>query len=181
MLGTLLSASKDLWEKYKTDMVTDYTRNNDMDTAINLALLDIENVLQQRHLHCSSFGLPQPVENHVEPVVVDFEMEQIEADRLISTLNHQQLEAFQKVKHIIEHDDASDRCFFLDGPGGSGKTYLYKTIMCFYLRNIIFLFLNTLYLMTNFKRHNTLYFMTKVLNHWLQLWMTFQTAIAEAE
>ena len=41
------------------------------------------------------------------------------------------MEAFQRIRYALEHDNLSDRCFFLDGPGGTGKTYLYKTIMWF--------------------------------------------------
>lgn len=41
------------------------------------------------------------------------------------------MKAFQRKRYALEHDDLSYRCFFLDGPGVTGKTYLYKLIMCF--------------------------------------------------
>ncbi len=43
-------------------------------------------------------------------------------------LNPQQLDAFQKVIQAVKDDDSSYKCFY-DGPGGSGKTFLYTTLM----------------------------------------------------
>ena len=34
-------------------------------------------------------------------------------------------------KNALDKDDLEQQCFFLNGPGGSGKTYLYNTLMSF--------------------------------------------------
>jgi hypothetical protein len=44
-------------------------------------------------------------------------------------LNPQHLDAFQKVIQAVKDDDSSYKCFYLDGPGGSGKTFLYTTLL----------------------------------------------------
>jgi len=47
----------------------------------------------------------------------------------MSTLNDEQKMAFETVMNAIKSDDLPHRCFFLDGPGDAGKTYLYKTFL----------------------------------------------------
>ena len=43
-------------------MIMDYSRDHDLDTSINPALLDIEYALKQRGLTCSRVGVPEPIE-----------------------------------------------------------------------------------------------------------------------
>jgi hypothetical protein len=45
----------------------------------------------------------------------------------ISQLNTEQHIIYNTVMHAIEH--SSSECFFIDGPGGTGKTFLYNTIL----------------------------------------------------
>ncbi|XP_069589482.1 ATP-dependent DNA helicase pif1-like [Ranitomeya imitator] len=44
-------------------------------------------------------------------------------------LNPGQLKAFEKIKEAYHNQNLEKRRFFSDGPGGSGKTFLYNTIM----------------------------------------------------
>jgi hypothetical protein len=52
---------------------------------------------------------------------------QAHADEMISQLNPDQLTAFQAIYHSISNNEG--KCFFLDGPGGTGKSYLYRCLM----------------------------------------------------
>ena len=52
------------------------------------------------------------------------------AQELVDTLNEEQRYFLDQVVQAI-YDDDGWKCFFLDGPGGSGKTYLYNTLMYF--------------------------------------------------
>jgi DNA replication protein DnaC len=47
-------------------------------------------------------------------------------------LNEAQLSAFIRVKVAVENVHADCKLFYLDGPGGSGKTFLYKTLMAYF-------------------------------------------------
>ena len=44
----------------------------------------------------------------------------------VSLLNKDQRSIYDAVIKVIEHDSG---CFFIDGPGGTGKTFLYNTIL----------------------------------------------------
>jgi ATP-dependent DNA helicase PIF1 len=46
---------------------------------------------------------------------------------LEGSLNNEQRAAFDKI--ISDIDSAQGRVFFVDGPGGTGKTYLYKAML----------------------------------------------------
>ncbi|XP_035713810.1 uncharacterized protein LOC118438127 [Folsomia candida] len=59
------------------------------------------------------------------------EIERGIAEDLKSTLTEEQLNAFEAIEHSMNSDDPVEKCFFLDGPGGSGKTYLYKTLLSY--------------------------------------------------
>lgn len=50
-----------------------------------------------------------------------------EGNRLYSTLNTQQKTVADTILSVLD-DPYLPRLFHLDGPGGSGKTYLYKTL-----------------------------------------------------
>ncbi|XP_053575234.1 ATP-dependent DNA helicase pif1-like [Bombina bombina] len=49
--------------------------------------------------------------------------------QLQEALNIEQKAAFDNVMSAIDNENLPHRCFFIDGPGGSGKTYLYKTLL----------------------------------------------------
>ncbi|TFK17038.1 hypothetical protein FA15DRAFT_555432, partial [Coprinopsis marcescibilis] len=49
----------------------------------------------------------------------------------IATFNPEQRSAFNQILHAI--DNRSGQSFFLHGPGGTGKTYIYNTL-CYHLR-----------------------------------------------
>lgn len=119
-----------LWEKYVAHMCLDFSQRNDERNAINLALNDLKDVLSQHGFSCSSFGLPEPTVNISSVECINTEQESIEAEHKISTLNVHQLDAFRKIMKSID-DGGSHKLFYLNGPGGSGKTYLYNTLISF--------------------------------------------------
>ena len=109
----------------------DYMRNDTIEESFNLALHDINFFLQQQGQQCSFFNLPQSTGNRPERQAFDSVTEAEQSYRLINTLNPQQFIAFQKIQRAMDFQQINERCFFLDGPGGSGKTYLYNTLMSF--------------------------------------------------
>jgi hypothetical protein len=77
--------------------------------------------------------LPTPTgEVHEEEIYNPVE-EAYEGQECVMKLNDQQRDAFNKIIEAIDNQGTASRCFYLDGPGGSGKTFLYKTLMA-YLR-----------------------------------------------
>ncbi|XP_065323555.1 ATP-dependent DNA helicase pif1-like, partial [Gordionus sp. m RMFG-2023] len=95
-----------------------------------MALMDIENVFLDHGLCCQSFDLPSPTK--IPPKQhYDAHVEAADSIERISKLNRLQKYAFDLIIQAIELENIPERYFFVDGPGGSGKTYLYNTLMCY--------------------------------------------------
>lgn len=113
-------------------MILDYIRSLQEPEAINLALHDIQKTLQQHGFTCADIGLPSPQGNAPgEEALYDIAQEAFDAQNRIPMLNERQREAFDIIRDALDNDNQENRCFFIDGPGGSGKTFLYKTLMAF--------------------------------------------------
>ncbi|EYC29485.1 hypothetical protein Y032_0006g2997 [Ancylostoma ceylanicum] len=59
-------------------------------------------------------------------IPINHEHHQCEGARPYETLNTNQRNAADDILAALDRDE--HRCFFIDGPGGTGKTYLYTTI-----------------------------------------------------
>ncbi|CAF4461989.1 unnamed protein product, partial [Didymodactylos carnosus] len=121
----------ELWNKYVVDLARDYMRRFTDDAAINMALHDINAILKQHGLSCALIGLPTPIGIAPEAQLYDPVEEAREGDERVAILNDKQLDAFGKIVGAIDDENVEHRCFYLDGPGGSGKTFLYTTLMAF--------------------------------------------------
>ena len=123
-----------LWEEFRDEMSADFQRNSNADDSYNLALGEINNLLGDHGKKCEDFGLPTPsaILQSLD-TIYNQDDELKEAERLISMLNAEQRKAFELITAAVDTDDVDHgKCFFLDGPGGSGKTHLYRTLMSFY-------------------------------------------------
>ncbi|XP_065323624.1 uncharacterized protein LOC135930767, partial [Gordionus sp. m RMFG-2023] len=82
--------------------------------------------------NCKDFNLPTP-----DPIpqsnLYDAIIEADTACVMVANLNLLQRNAFDKVIQAIADPSFTPKYFYIDGPGGSGKTYLYNTLM-HYLR-----------------------------------------------
>ena len=109
----------------------DFLKQHSEDNSHNFAIHDINNVLLQHGLNCQSFGLPslKGYSYCSEPYNPQEEAEF--AKNLIPTPNSKQFEAFNKIIAAIDNNQVSERFFYLDGLGGSGKTYLHTTLISY--------------------------------------------------
>ncbi|KDQ22731.1 hypothetical protein PLEOSDRAFT_1049934, partial [Pleurotus ostreatus PC15] len=90
-------------------------------------VLNCPGMPQPQHNWAADFGNQLIVEQrNYDPV----EQHQL-ADEHIANLNLGQHYAFNEICHAVE--TKSGQTFFLHGPGGTGKTYLYNTL-CHFLR-----------------------------------------------
>lgn len=96
-------------------------------------------LLQQLLLHSGrtlhDFSLPDPkenwgqlVDNHfiAEQLAYDQTSERSSAQQRIQQMNDDQSRAFSEIVQSVERSDG--QLFFLNGPGGTGKTFVYNTI-----------------------------------------------------
>lgn len=125
----------ELFERYLESMWEDYARHDghitDCTHCRNLILQDIDDVLLMHGKKCSDFGLPTPTRSHLRSRQVYFDAlaEREKSVPMLASLNNEQRAAYEKIMFAVKNENLTERFFFLDGPGGSGKTYLYKLLM----------------------------------------------------
>ncbi|XP_010233605.1 ATP-dependent DNA helicase PIF1-like [Brachypodium distachyon] len=124
-----------LWNKHLEAMSDDYRRIQRSQHAVEqLVLLDIRNMLRSMGKDIRSFPLPDIDESYDNSGGVDREIIEetsVEADQdhasLLLSLNPEQKYAYEKILSSVDSRDGG--LFFVDGPGGTGKTFLYRTLL----------------------------------------------------
>lgn len=117
-------------------------RQRNEDEAYNMALLDIDLLLESYGKSLSDFDeMPLPSAPVVfnEPSLIDQELSQYDPELLrrqfensLTQLNQEQRAVCEAVRLAIEQNDnarTTAKMFFLDGPGGTGKTFLHNVIL----------------------------------------------------
>ncbi|XP_043466344.1 ATP-dependent DNA helicase pif1-like [Leptopilina heterotoma] len=125
----------DLWNKYKDDMIFD--NNLPAEVSIQKSLILINEVLNFHGFSLHQFGLPNIDQKLLEQYnSVDTENNALalkllkeESNILIESLNNEQRQVFDDVLMAVYDDNCENRYIYLDGPGGSGKSYLHNTII----------------------------------------------------
>ncbi|UYV73502.1 hypothetical protein LAZ67_10003841 [Cordylochernes scorpioides] len=119
-----------LWNKYKEFMTEDFVHRN-INNYENQALLDIESFFKAHGKTCANYNLPVPFAQ--DEIIMEYnqEEERILGNAYISNLNSQQKKIFDIVINSVENNAENQRLFCVDGPAGTGKTFLFQTLMCF--------------------------------------------------
>ncbi|KAK2436868.1 ATP-dependent DNA helicase pif1 [Trifolium repens] len=127
---------RSLWNEFLTHMTEDYQNVNNV-VGLNLTHLLLKDLNELLSIHGKStkdYNLPSlpatATEENAVPSVIQEELsvhipdEDIQA---VAKLNNDQMIAFKTIMDVI--DRKQSEVFFIDGPGGTGKTFLYRTIM----------------------------------------------------
>ena len=127
---------KQLWTKFEAVMSEDFMRNTDLSpTEIKRKVLEqINGFLQSMGKNIASFGLLpnnfsfSDVDNQTRDVLAEKNIKVLEEDlNAISLLNQNQRHAFEVIsKRVYENKSGA---FFVDGPGGTGKSFLYRALL----------------------------------------------------
>ncbi len=118
---------RSLWSKFLLAFTEDFVKKGYKDSAESLAIRDVEDIFRLHGKNYKDFNLPKP-SAYTATHCFDSAEERYNGERYKSMLNREQKIAFKTIMSAIQ-DPKSDNCFFLDGPGGSGKTFLYNTLM----------------------------------------------------
>ncbi|WVZ82077.1 hypothetical protein U9M48_029383 [Paspalum notatum var. saurae] len=129
------SNARGLWDKHREAMSEDYCRTMlSMQAVQNMVLIDIRNMLQSMGKDIKSYPLPEINEEYDSSHGVDREIYEesiIELDpdheTLATSLNAEQRSAYDEILAAV--DSGEGGVFFVDGPGGTGKTFLYKALL----------------------------------------------------
>ncbi|WVZ95725.1 hypothetical protein U9M48_041454 [Paspalum notatum var. saurae] len=124
-----------LWLKHLEAMSQDYQRSNRSQTHVQqMVLTDIRNMLQSMGKDINTYPLPKIIDGYddamgaareeyveriIEPTAQDIALK--------DSLNEEQKATYDKILATVDTDQGG--VFFVDGPGGTGKTYLYKALL----------------------------------------------------
>jgi hypothetical protein len=144
----------DLWEKFKNNMSEDFlysfkvAYNNDQfefnDIIYNLALNQINDQLLKSGSNITKFSnMPDLTDRFnindifqqsnliLEELQYDENSLKQTLEQDLTRLNFQQKIAFDTITKRVYSNEKYNNVFFIDGPGGTGKTFVYKTILAF--------------------------------------------------
>ena len=130
-----------LWDAHKEELSADHIRRSrTAEEGHGAALYDIDMLLQSHGRTLTQFGFEPPpgfderdYKNRAlrQAMAFDASAEAREAEWRVPMLTDEQRIVFDTVLESITSDATRDRpqAFFVDGPGGSGKTFLYETLV----------------------------------------------------
>lgn len=95
------------------------------------ALKDLKKTLNLLGKNLCDIYLEEPPRDllDIDAITYDTEKETSEAELMMVSLNENQRVAFEAIVGAIDNPQVGKNIFFIDGPGGSGKTYLYRTLI----------------------------------------------------
>jgi len=122
-----------LWIKHYDAMSEDYSCNNPSpDLVQQMVLIDIRNILQSMGKDIRSFPLPDidhsyDDASHIPREIFEQANEQNPEDMLLcDSLNAEQKSAYNEIMAAVYSKQGG--LFFVDGSGGTGKTFLYRAL-----------------------------------------------------
>ncbi|CAF1615884.1 unnamed protein product, partial [Didymodactylos carnosus] len=111
-------------------MAEDFMRDIDAETA--MAFYVIDEKMKEQGRSCSDSGIPSPasVPYSFESKIINTEEELRIGQEMYAMFNQDQRSAADAIlaSHRKQSTTAAGSCFFIDGPGGIGKNYLYNTL-----------------------------------------------------
>jgi hypothetical protein len=125
-----------LWDKHFESMSKDYhcTMSNNLKCVQQIVLKDIDDIVSSMDKDIRDYGLPelddQDAEQgyHNREVREQYSLGVNETDlRGMHNLNQEQVFGYMEIiEHVINR---KGRVFFVDNPGGTGKTFLYRCLI----------------------------------------------------
>ena len=129
------SDPKKFWNTHKASLAEDFLKAHGESEAENFVLLYLRNKLALEQLTLKSFSLPEPkdhVSNKVPEIIqrelnFDKDAERKKVLESLETMNDEQKLFFDSV--ILAKNQDSGGIFFIDAPGGTGKTFVLNTLL----------------------------------------------------
>lgn len=114
----------DFWEEFKGDLTEDHRRQYSAEISENMALNQIFEVLRLHGVQCND--LPQ-CSTYLPNDVISYANEANLGKVMYNSLNDGQRHVVDLVLNSLG-TYSCNKCFFLEGEGGSGKTYVYSCL-----------------------------------------------------
>ena len=121
-----------VFEQYKLVMSEDFLREFDEVSAVNFTLNEISTILLTHGFTLQQFGLPETTQvvrtNQLYFGDLNLDDCQMIADETFLAANVDQRNIISQIIRSISQPNDSN-AFFIDGPGGTGKTFIYKYLI----------------------------------------------------
>lgn len=127
-----------LWEMFKNQLFEDYFYHSDgmePSNVYNMALADIQRILTNNGKSLDDYPGFSTIPNfNPDAAFDDAEINFVEVNQLNlnyeANMNLEQREIYNEIVGCVVNENENQKnVFFIDGPGGTGKTYLYDAII----------------------------------------------------
>ena len=129
------SNPRKLWDKHKDQLAADWVKDITLEKAVNRTLLWLRDKLASHEITLRQLNLPEPEDDKpFLPKLLEQELsynkdeERELAKEAIQKMNREQRVFFDKVLDSISREQGG--LFFLDAPGGTGKTFVLNALLC---------------------------------------------------
>ena len=132
----------ELWTKYEDNLIEDFIfSGSNREQSFQLALKEINSNLIIHSKQLKDFPTMPQIDESIrtdqEPRIIrdelftDFEMSimEIEALNLKTSMNPSQNAICEQIINAFHNDSYEPRQYFIDGPGGTGKTFIYNFLL----------------------------------------------------
>jgi len=116
-----------LWETFKEALSEEFRKDHQSEISCSLTLKELEIIFKQHGNNWNQFYPPRPPSN-IRPMIIayDANKERQNGEEIYHKLNHEQKTVVDEVLNSVRNQ--LPNCYFIDGPGASGKTFIYKTL-----------------------------------------------------
>nr|XP_012152737.1 PREDICTED: uncharacterized protein LOC105664139 [Megachile rotundata] len=141
LFGQLLALTRppngaSMWEQHKEELTHDLIRIYGTDDSLRFAhgLRDIRLIAEANMVDWTNLNFPEPPATALRQMA-PFDEYVVPNEEYVSRLNTGQLTAYNAILNTLSSSYTGPTCFFLDGPGGTGKTFIYKALIQHFRNN----------------------------------------------
>ena len=128
--------TEQLWADYKEAMSVDFRRNNNVDDSLAKAVSDIERSLNGEDKSLADYPQLRNLLLLINNRTFSLEEQTVQnyltlGQSRLARMNLKQRDITNRILNsVLQKGNSTDleNCFFIDGPGGSGKTFVYQTL-----------------------------------------------------
>ncbi|GBL72555.1 hypothetical protein AVEN_127828-1 [Araneus ventricosus] len=119
---------RSLWEQFKDVLCEDLVHRFSSDTGQQYALAEMNQLLNFYGLCLKKINLPHTnFPSQLNLSTIDVVKEESEGRQILEIMNEQKF-VVQKVLSVV-YENKAPKLFFLDGPAGTKKTFVYSTLI----------------------------------------------------
>nr|CAD2197831.1 unnamed protein product [Meloidogyne enterolobii] len=118
-----------LFEEFKNDLAEDFIKKYTCIYAYKLALSYINKHLENEGKSLKNFvTMPQEILINIDDEIIEIDEEKKIVETFYKFLNEEQKIVFEYIRKILKNEILNEKLIYIDGPGGTGKSYLLTAI-----------------------------------------------------